>query len=147
MIACPNCGSTNIIKKGKTGTGFRKLCKECGKYFVVKEDDLTNQTTPTVNEDRLNARKRSIADTTVSSCGSASETIIDFSDDKIDTILALAKKDANGNFLLRIGNNAPVPIGSSQEELHRIVMQNGNCKLAMSNDGLLTLTVNTTTKG
>ena len=37
-MKCPNCGSSNIIKKGrrKTKLGFRQFfyCKDCGKGFV-----------------------------------------------------------------------------------------------------------------
>ena len=153
-IVCPSCGSANLIKKGFSSNGCaRRLCKNCGKHFVVQSDDSTTRTsttthssTPSVNQERLNSRRdHNITDNTV--INNADDVIIDFNDKNIDLVLARAKKDANNNFLLRIGNNAPVPIGSSSAELRRIVESNGNCKLSMTASGILVLTVNTTTKG
>jgi predicted RNA-binding Zn-ribbon protein involved in translation (DUF1610 family) len=32
---CPKCGSTNVIKKGKTASDLQRYqCKECGKKFI-----------------------------------------------------------------------------------------------------------------
>ena len=151
-VVCPACGSANIIKKGTSSNGGeRKLCKNCGKHFVIHNNSssssTTHSSTPSVNQEMLNARRaHNIADNTTVN-NTAEEVVIDFSDNNIDLILARAKKDENNNFLLRIGNNAPVPIGSSSAELRRIVESNGNCKLSMSSNGILVLTVNTTTKG
>jgi len=39
-VTCPNCGSENVIKKGKaktkTATKQRWKCKDCGKYFTTE---------------------------------------------------------------------------------------------------------------
>ena len=59
-----------------------------------------------------------------------------------------AKRDSNGNLLLRIGlNGIPSPVGSSYEDLMRIVNSNANCRLLLGNDGIFVLEVITTTKG
>lgn len=35
-ICCQNCGSTDVVKRGKTSTGTQRFgCKDCGKIFTI----------------------------------------------------------------------------------------------------------------
>ncbi|MDR1561975.1 MAG: transposase, partial [Dysgonamonadaceae bacterium] len=36
-IKCPHCGSTNLVKQGKTGNGTQKWqCNSCKKHFRLE---------------------------------------------------------------------------------------------------------------
>lgn len=167
-ISCPSCGSNEFRKNGTSKTARQFLCKNCRRSFSVRWDNLegtpyarsssnndvvtinnptnteTSSSIPSVNEEAINARRSNIIDTTNNT---SEETIIDFEDKNVNLILARAKKDEDGNFLLKIGSSAPVPIGSSTEELRNIINQNGGCRMAMTENGIFVIKIAPTTKG
>lgn len=159
VVECPSCHSKNFIKRGTTKVSRVFQCKDCGRSFSIRWEKLegteyanpttsTNNTTstPSINTEAVRARRRNIIDNTNTN-NNIEETVIDFEDKNVDLILARAKKDKDGNFLLRIGSSAPVPVGSSTEELKNIINQNGGCRMAMTDTGIFVIKIAPTTKG
>ena len=170
VVACTNCGSTSFVKKGTTpNNSARKfLCKFCGKSFSYRAEDLVgtayeienSNTTKTTPPLVIPNKKTTTPPTTNSSSKISDKTTTNITtkdtngDDSIeyktvnDIDLGKVKKDKNGNFLMRIGNKPPIPIGSSKEDLVAIVRKHGgSCTLKLGSDGVFILNVNTTTKG
>ena len=166
-VTCPHCNSSQFIKKGisPSGTSQKFLCKACGKNFSIKIEDLigtpyevkitsntnSTSTTPKTNSPKSKPQSpKTSSSTKIADKTSKDNTNTDSSDyimiDDID--LGKVKKDSNGNFLMKIGNKTPIPIGSSKEDLVAIVRKHGgSCTLKLNVDGIFVLNVNTTTKG
>ena len=153
-ITCTFCGSDTFVKKGTTKNARLFQCKNCGKRFKYFAEDLIgtgyelgNETTPPSKKkvDETTKSAKNIADK-VTDKTIVNENIDYKTIDDID--LGKVKKDDNGNFLLRIGNKPPMPIGNNKEDLITIVRKHGgNCSLKLGSDGIFVLSVNTTTKG
>ena len=158
-VVCPSCNSTNFTKHGTSKLSRIFQCKDCGRRFSIRWEKLegteyanptsvstTSNSTPSINTNSVNARRRNISDNTTTT-DIPEETIIDFEDKNVNLILARAKKDDEGNFLLKIGSSAPVPVGSSTEELKNIIEQNGGCRMVMTDTGVFVIKIAPTTKG
>lgn len=170
-ISCPSCESTQIQKRGFSKNGRRLSCSHCGRYFTKTWEELKGtrfaENVEVNNEPDLNRLKEltnednttthsiipNITDNTETDKinyepNNDEDEIIDFDEEgKADLLIARAKRDENGNFLLKVNGNAPVPVGSTADELKNIIRQNGGCKMSMTKNGIFVLTVATTTKG
>ena len=172
-ISCPSCNSTHIQKRGYSKNGRMLSCVDCGKRFSRSWDELkgtrfaenieVNNNEPDINrlKDLIDEDKNTTTNSIIPNITDNTETdkinhepnndedeIIDFDEEgKADLLIARAKRDENGNFLLKVNGNAPVPVGSTADELKNIIRQNGGCKMSMTKNGIFVLTVATTTKG
>ena len=63
-VTCPNCGSENVVKKGKTktktGTKQRWKCKDCGKYFTTELEKSTKKTNKSKSTKKTTKKKPEI---------------------------------------------------------------------------------------
>jgi len=164
QVHCTHCRSTEFIKKGTTTKkdGRIFLCKKCRKRFTYSFDDLIGTAYAKTAAEGGNTpvvSKKAVEEATSSSSTASKKTpimenrvaqAINNLDPK-DTggfDLGKAKRDKQGNLLLRIGTNGvPSPVGASYEDLMKIVNSNHSCTLSLGSDGIFVLKINNTTKG
>lgn len=157
-ICCTHCDSVEFIKKGTTSKkdGRIFLCKKCGKRFTYPFSELRG-TAYAATGDEVNSTSTTTKTSTpaVTKKDNSNHTTTnqrsDCQEDRSTTggfNMERAKRDKNGNLLLRVGvNGIPSPVGASYEDLMNIVNSNQNCTLSLGNDGIFVLTIATTTKG
>lgn len=152
-VCCKHCDSVNFIKKGTTTKkdGRIFLCKDCGKRFTYSFNDLRGTVYAAAAEETDNTPKVKSSD--LKKAQSFGEKVtkdnsIKSSSNTGGFNMERAKRDKNGNLMLRIGvNGIPSPVGSSYEDLMSIVNTNRNCTLELGDDGIFVLKIATTTKG
>lgn len=156
-VVCTHCGLEEFIKKGtnKSNTARLFLCKSCGRRFTVNKEDLVGTpyamdgdvVAPSVAPKKEAPKKESVvkAPSKVETSSSAG-TGTNVNNSNFD--MSKAKTDKNGNYLLRIGRNGIVnPVGTSYNDLMRVVNSKANCTLVLDDDGIFTLLIGVTTKG
>lgn len=152
-VCCTHCDSVEFIKKGTTSKkdGRIFLCKKCGKRFTYPFSELCGTAYAATLEETGNPPKVKSSD--LENAQSFDKKVTKGDDVKSSSNtggfnMEKAKRDNNGNLLLRVGvNGIPSPVGASYEDLMNIVNSNQNCTLSLGNDGIFVLTIATTTKG
>lgn len=152
-VCCTHCDSVEFIKKGTTSKkdGRIFLCKKCGKRFTYPFSELRGTAYAATGDEAGSTSTAANTSTPVTKKDNSNYTTNQRSDDRSTTggfNMEQAKRDKNGNLLLRVGiNGIPSPVGASYEDLMRIVNSNQNCTLTLGKDGIFVLTIATTTKG
>ena len=70
-VKCPDCNSTEVVKKGKDRKGRQRYrCKNCGRYFTLIDAIEQNSPTPTgdknLNSNEIEVRVKDILDSILS---------------------------------------------------------------------------------
>lgn len=151
-VCCTHCDSVEFIKKGTTSKkdGRIFLCKKCGKRFTYPFSELRGTAYAATSSELVNAAPTADKPSAPVTKKTNEESTT-YQKDRSNTggfNMEKAKRDNNGNLLLRVGvNGIPSPVGASYEDLMNIVNSNQNCTLSLGNDGIFVLTIATTTKG